>query len=68
VVSVPELKTERKCFVDISAILFSGIHRPPYRGSFRIMIAGREQQLRLVRSQRSHRFCACGPPLETPFR
>jgi hypothetical protein len=50
-----------------SKILFSEIQGPPCRWSVRVRIAGRQQQLRLMRSQRSHRFRACGPPLETPL-
>ena len=44
--------------------LILGIHGPPYRWSFRVRIAGCEQQLRLMCAQRARRFRAHGPPLE----
>ena len=43
-------------------------HAPPYRRGFGFRIAGRQQQLRLMRAQCSARFRACRPPFETALR
>ncbi len=43
-------------------------HAPPHGRCFGIRITGREQQLRLMRSQCFRRFVSCRPPLESAFR
>jgi hypothetical protein len=52
----------------LETILFLGADAPPDRRCFGIRITGREQQLRLMRSQCLCRFISCRPPLETAFR
>jgi hypothetical protein len=49
--SMPENKSERKGFV----LLFSA-HFSPHRSGFRLWVARRQQQLRLVRLQQPGRF------------
>jgi hypothetical protein len=63
-VSVAE--PERKCFL-VFEILFLETQGPPCRWGVRVRIAGRQQQLRLMRSQRPCRFPAGWPPFETSF-
>jgi hypothetical protein len=59
---MPEMNAERKPFVVVISTYFS-----PHRRGFRLRIAGRQQQLRLMCLQRSRRFGACRPPLEPSF-
>src|SRR5580692_4744233 len=51
-----------------NASTFLCAHSPPHGRCFRIRIAGRYQQLRLMRSQCFRRFVARGPPLKSAFR
>jgi hypothetical protein len=51
-----------------NASTFLCTHSPPHGRCFRIRIAGREQQLCLVRSQCFRRFVAGRPPSEAAFR
>jgi hypothetical protein len=48
--------------------MFSGAHAPPLWRGFRFGIAGRQQQLRLVRSQYPRRFVTPRPPAEASLR
>ena len=57
---VPEAKTERKG----EACFSLGVQSAPHRRRFGLRVAGRQQQLRLMRAQRARRFGAGGPPLE----
>jgi hypothetical protein len=60
---MPEMKAERKPFVvGVISTYFS-----PHRRGFRLRIARRQQQLRLMCLQCPRRFGACRPPLETSF-
>jgi hypothetical protein len=49
-------------------VLFLHAHLPPYRRRLGIRVGGRQQQLRLMRTQRARRFRTGGPPLETALR
>ena len=63
-ISVPEPQAERKPWRN----LFLRAHAPPHWRCFRIRIARRQQQLRLMRLQCFRWLRAGGPPLETSFR
>jgi hypothetical protein len=60
---MPEKKSERKGFV----LTFSA-HFSPHRRGFRLWVAGRQQQLRLVRLQPPGWFFSARPPHKSPFR
>jgi hypothetical protein len=59
---MPEMKPERKPFVGTISPYWS-----PHRRGFRLRIACRQQQLRLMCPQDPRRFGACRPPPETSF-
>src|ERR1035437_5817531 len=61
--SMPEMKAERKPFVGVVSTYFS-----PHRSGFRVRVAGRQQQLRLMRLEHPGGLFAARPPHESPLR